>query len=350
MSPGTFPVECPRPIGGGKVVEVEPHVSNTPPYAVCSTLLLLAACVTAPPADAEARAAVGRAIPYLRREGARWIEDKKCVSCHRVGNMIWALAATERAGFPPAGVSEVADWAVDATLAPNTHGAATGSENLEGVAQLLLAGPVRGRLAEDDVRRELIVLLRDGRAADGSWPAGGQLPMQKRPKPETAAISTLWIGLALLAADDDPDTPARVATAASAVDAAGPGTSTEWFAARLLLADRLGQGDRAAELAAALRARQRDDGGWNWAGDDPSDALGTGLALYALTRSGVPPADPAVAAGRRFLIAGQNPDGSWPVPGTKRSAKGRTRETSDYWGAAWATLALIEEPEPPPDP
>ena len=155
-------------------------------------------------------------------------------------------------------------------------------------------------------------------------------------------MSTLWIALALSTAADEPDTSEQVERAARAVDAAGPGTSTEWFAARLLLADRLGEEGREAEVEAALRTRQRADGGWNWVGDDASDALGTGLALYALIRSGTPRDDPAVVAGRGFLIAAQSPDGSWPVPGTKRAAKGRVKETARYWGAAWATLALIE--------
>ena len=295
------------------------------------------------PAEAEVRAAVERAIPVLRAGGERWIEQKACVSCHRVGNMVWALGAAERAGFDAANVAASANWAVDAALAPGDDGSPAGAANREGVAQLLLAGPVGGRLADGAARAALSEILRAGQGADGLWPAGGQLPLQRRPPAETAAVSSLWIGLGLLTGAADAETVLQVERAAQAADAAGAGTSTEWFAARLLLAHRLGQTERRDELAADLRARRLADGGWGWAADDPGDALGTGLALYALTRTDAPPDDPAVAAGRRFLLTTQHPDGSWPVPGTKRSARGAPRETAAYWGTAWAVLGLIDE-------
>ena len=310
----------------------------TPALALLA-LGLPAGPTPAGPTPAEVRAAVDRAVPILRRGGERWIEKKKCVSCHRIGNAVWSLGAAERAGFPPAGAATAADWAVAAVLAENDAGLPAGSANREGVAQLLLAGPVGERLTSSADRARLASLLRAGQGADGLWPAGGQLPMQRRPPAETAAVSSLWIALGLLAADGAAVEPAGAA--ARGADAADPGTSTEWFAARLLLAVRLKQPGKTAEIAAALRTRQRPDGGWGWVAGDPGDALGTGLAVHSLVAAGALPDDPAVAAGRRFLLVTQRPDGSWAVPGTKRSAKGAVRETASYWGTAWAVLGLL---------
>ncbi|MFH5802978.1 hypothetical protein [Alienimonas sp. DA493] len=288
------------------------------------------------PADAAAaRAAVERAVPYLQTAGDRWIEQKDCVSCHRVGNQLWALGVAAQSGAAGDGrFEERAAWAAMASLAETDDGPPAGAGNREGVAQLLLAP---GAVPDAEQRAALVALLRDGQREDGGWDAGGQLPMQKRPKAETEVASALWIALALHGADAaDP----AVDRAAAFADAAPTPVSVEPLAARLLLAAARDEPAARDRLIADLKTNQRPDGGWGWLTDEQSDALGTGLALFALLEAGVPPGDPAALAARRFLVDSQRPDGSWAVRGTKEKGRGRVTETASYWGAAWATAAL----------
>src|SRR5437764_888688 len=49
------------------------------------------------PSDEQVRAAVERSLPFVMAEGEKWIAEKKCVTCHQVPFMVWALnAAAER--------------------------------------------------------------------------------------------------------------------------------------------------------------------------------------------------------------------------------------------------------------
>ena len=319
---------------------------------LAAALLPVAAAAAGEPGGAGEPAgdALPRAAAYLEREGDRWIEEQGCATCHRVGNAVWAVAAARRAGVGTGDwAARRAAWAAAAALSPGDDGAPAGAKNREGVAQLLLAP---GAVADPAVRADLAALLRadpPGAGGDG-WTAGGQLPMQRRPKPETDAASALWVALALLR--EDPADPAAAAAVAWADDRPGA-VSAERLAVRLLVAAERDETDAAADLAARLRAAQNPDGGWGWRLGEESDALGAGLAVHALRAAGGNAAAiedaAAIAAGRRFLVETQRPDGSWAVPGTKRSHRGRVTETASYWGTAWAALALTPDPPGAPD-
>ncbi len=287
---------------------------------------------------AEVRAAVRRSVPYIEEQGTSWIEDKKCVSCHRVNNMVWSLAVARHKGIQ---VSDQLDqwiqWSVEQSLAKNDQDTVIGLGNKEGVAQLLLG--VSGEV-DSQAARQLAALLRDGQRADGSWPAGGQLPSQKRPKPETDTVSTMWLALALLDQPEDDTASPFIAKALDYVRQTTPGKSTEWYALRLLLAAKESDTQVREQIISELRKQQRDDGGWGWLVGEPSDALGTGLAVYALLQAGVDNRDAAVRRAQAFLVSTQRTDGSWPVNGTKAKKAERVEETAVYWGTTWATLAL----------
>ena len=63
--------------------------------------------------EAKLTTMIERSIPYLEQKGVKWIEQKNCVSCHRIGNMIWSLSKAHQQGFK---VSEQLDhwikWSV----------------------------------------------------------------------------------------------------------------------------------------------------------------------------------------------------------------------------------------------
>lgn len=120
------------------------------------------------------------------------------------------------------------------------------------------------------------------------------------------------------------------------------GQSTEWWATRLMLERKLGSADKANDLRAELLKRQRADGGWGWLCDDDSDALATGIALFALAEDKSAATQSAIARAQQFLIEKQLDDGSWPVRGTKQNKKDHVQPTATYWGTCWAVIGLCE--------
>ena len=111
---------------------------------------------------------------------------------------------------------------------------------------------------------------------------------------------------------------------------------------RLLVAKEMGTEEQRTAARNALLGQQNADGGWGWLVGEASDAFGTGLALHALGRSGLTTASPALQQAVAYLKTTQRPDGSWPVPSTRKQDNKRIRETSSYWGTAWATLGILE--------
>jgi len=109
--------------------------------------------------------------------------------------------------------------------------------------------------------------------------------------------------------------------------------------------------EKLADLAKALRQRQRKDGGWAQLPTLESDAYATGEVLYTLAQTvKVPVTDPAWQRGLRFLLQTQQDDGTWhvvrrafPFQPTMDSGFPHHR---DSWisaaGTSWAVLALTQ--------
>ena len=156
-------------------------------------------------ANDSVREAIEKAIPYVQRQGAWWIDEKACVSCHRVGQMLWSLNTARSKGLTVSSrLDEWTSWAIDKSLS------------------------------------------------------------------------------------------------------------------------------------------KHDDGGWGWILNHESDALATGMVLYALNQSGIAPKQERILKAVEFLTSSQNDDGSWDVKGTKNAKKDHVEETSTYWGTTWAVIALLE--------
>lgn len=311
-------------------------------FALYTILAVAVAGVSSPeaPTDQQVQSAVERSIPFIEEKGEWWIEKKECVSCHRVGNMVWSLGDARRRGFDVSDqFVEWVQWAADASLSTNDKDKVVGLLNKEGVAQILFSLDRDAKQA--DTRKQLTALLLDEQQPDGSWKPGGQLPSQKRPKPETTSVSTMWIALALASEGPDKQSSGTIKRAIESIKPSPPGKSTEWYAVQLLLATARNDQAQRDHFVTELRGQQQADGGWGWLVGDPSDALGTGMAMYALARAGVDRGDPAIKNAQQFLISTQRDDGSWRVQGTKANKKDRVEETAVYWGTTWAALGLM---------
>src|SRR5262245_64337960 len=49
--------------------------------------------------DDQVRQTIERSLPFIQTEGQRWMDDKKCVTCHQVPFMVWSLNAAADRGF-----------------------------------------------------------------------------------------------------------------------------------------------------------------------------------------------------------------------------------------------------------
>ena len=260
------------------------------------------------PQQTAVRHTIERSLPFIEQNGAKWIAEKDCVSCHHTSFMVWSLHAAKRNGIS-VDQTKLDDWTEWATnwkhlVVSTVRAKAIREDTLRGqpdtVAQLLLG---RSSLNPGSTRPQWFVQYASDLAKeqqdDGSWISGGQLPLQKRPKRETQEVSTMWTLLALHAAGVPDASAAMVLEKARAwLGDQTSGQSTEWWATRLMLERRLGSADKADTLRAELLKRQRTDGGWGWLCDEDSDALGTGIALYALASDQLPPTRPGIANAR----------------------------------------------------
>ena len=304
--------------------------------ALATCLVSSASCLSAEPLDL-----VKRAIPFVHGRGLDWITNRECASCHQVPSMLWTMNRAADAGVAMDRVEldELTEWAADwghwNQTGRKDGEAKVSAGNIDTMAFLLL-----GRDKKDVSPGEWVVKFRSSLLAnqqtDGSWNAGGQLPLGKRPLRETTEVTTMWTLVALNETGDEP-LPEETRTRANDFLARPHiGVSTEWHALRLILAP-----DNEGHLRKLLDL-QREDGSWGWIASEPGDAFGTGLALYSLARAGLPGDHEARRQAIKFLEKTQQKDGSWPVPSTRKKDANRISETATDWGTAWACIALLE--------
>lgn len=266
--------------------------------------------------------------------------------------MLWTLGEAQRRGLydNPKKLAAWAEWSLqwqhwNTPKADQTE-ASVAPGNIDTMTSLILG--LHGSRADAKTRKQFaryvdhLVRLQQ---KDGSWKSGGQLPLQKRSKEESGQVTTMWAVLALDAAGVKSDAvqKARRRAVAYLVDLP-PGKSTEWWVTRYLV-ERPSDRKKADDLLAELLAFQHEDGGWGWLHAEPSDAFGTGLALVALTRSGLGNDHAAVRRARDYLLRTQDKDGSWPTRSTLARLRTRVLPTSQDWATAWATLALMSTME-----
>ena len=88
-------------------------------------------------------------------------------------------------------------------------------------------------------------------------------------------------------------------------------------------------------------------------GEEQSDSLATGQALYILQQAADPSLDGAIAQGQKWLLDRQREDGGWSIDITRiskvdRSAPAKSKSFNaatgiyTFWGSAWATIGLLQ--------
>jgi squalene-hopene/tetraprenyl-beta-curcumene cyclase len=292
----------------------------------------------------DVRAAIGRSLPFLEREGVAWKETRGCTSCHHVPMMLWTHHEARKHGFSihEAAVEEAQDWALGQYLG-HPKFLPTGQDKSfpkrgPGPGAVYLALGVgtadrKGNRASEALEK-LGDHFRSMQEADGSWSIKQSTP----PLVDGDDVATLLILLALDSIKGDETARQARERALRWLERAPRREETQSLVLRTMVAARFGNGEGAQESAARLRDRQHEDGGWGQVAGRASDALATGQALCALAAAGEPCDGRATLRAWKFLLGSQRDDGSWLVK--TRTPKGHDQIIS-YYGTGWATIGLM---------
>ncbi len=295
----------------------------------------------------------GRALAFLCREVPRWSRENHCFSCHNNGDAARALYAGDRIGLTISkeSLADTTGWLTQPDRWEHNGGDGPFSDKRLARLQFSLALTAARRAGH--VKDLQVVVRAAGRlsqdqAADGSWPLEGE----NEPGSPTAYGQFLATYLAR-----EVLSSAEPAQFKPAIDRAGRwlldhDVSTVTDAAVMLMTSAPLSSARAAALRersiSLLRKAQSEEGGWGPFVTSPPEAFDTALVLIALARAGglVVERD-MIARGRSFLIAEQQPDGSWIETTRPRGGESYAQRISTTGWAALALLALREGSSPP---
>ncbi|HSI12231.1 MAG TPA: prenyltransferase/squalene oxidase repeat-containing protein [Chthoniobacter sp.] len=295
------------------------------------------------PDEALLRAATVKSLAYLDKEADTWMNEQTCNGCHHMPALLWSHREAQRRGFviDPKMFAEFVDWS--SSLSKEAKPVP------ESAALMKLAMPEKAMPALTD-------LVIKSQQPDGSWKPASQFNSMQRRGPQDATSNTAR--MLLLALGTQPDAQAATDTAraqAAALFAKDePAKSVDTLVWRTLYAQRFGPPADVAPLRAELLKHQHADGGWGYMiGEETSDSLATGEALYLLQQAPDPGSASAVARAQAWLLSHQREDGGWDIDITKiskidRSAPDKAKSLKaatgiyTFWGSAWATIGLVE--------
>ena len=274
---------------------------------------------------------------------------QNCISCHQQQLPFAAVSAAQRHGarLDDGDLRGVLDSLVAFDSSPFNSQPVFHPEAAISFGYSAMALSARGlprSPATDGMVHSLLVL----QAPDGRW--HHNLP---RPPMQSSDIAATAMAIRCLTLYPDPRRKASIDAAVNKgrrwLEAAVAET-TEEKAHRVMGLAWAGGGEPAIrEAATALLADQREDGGWGQLEHLPSDAYGTGLAVFALLDSGAARRDAdSVRRALAFLVRTRTVDGTWRV---RRRAipfqppmQSGFPHGADSWissaGTSWAVLAL----------
>lgn len=273
-----------------------------------------------PGEPASLREAIQRSVRLMERSNPVFFKEGGCVACHHQAASGMAIQAVRSAGLDynreaaageaklstiltiPFGAQMLQAFEIGGTTDTATFTA------LGAMANGVEAGPASDLLAHYIASRQ---------NPDGSWSLHGI----SRPPMEESDIARTAYAVKVLQHYGWParrsEFAARMARARAWLESAKPTTSYE--AADLALGLRWTNSPKSAAAVRQLIALQRPGGGWAQTAHMAPDAYATGLALYALRESGMPPSSRPYEKGMAFLLRTQMTDGSWFV--RSRAAK-----------------------------
>lgn len=316
----------------------------------------------APATTEQIHVTVDRAIGYLQKESADWLNTRKCAACHHAPMPFWALSEADQQGY-----------AIDKQYLAEKIESLLGSKDKLLASRIFpdpsvppdprpqgrglnmglpfLAVAARSLPSLEEGQKQSLKLIAEEivnkQQPDGSWEwfAG----LRRPPINESPTTDAAWIIMAL-EGETGPDAPesqrAALAKAIAWLDAAPQRDLHQDKAFKVLMGVRSGKPrDEIQSTIDELLALQRADGGWSQTVSEPkSDAFATGQTLYALSLAGYTAERPEIKRGIDFLVATQLPDGTWPMisRSTPDGSEGSSKLLTPINCAAssWATLGL----------
>jgi squalene-hopene/tetraprenyl-beta-curcumene cyclase len=290
-----------------------------------------------------------KAAEYLDGVGVNWTRDRKCITCHT--NMPYLLARPFLPG--DAGWKEVRGFLEKDVASWSSGGKPRGEAYVVLTAFALTFHDANHGGTLSPAARAALDRMWQGQKPTGEWNwIKCNWPPMEHDDYYGATVAALAVGLA-------PEGYANTDAAKAGVEKLRayfkktPSPDLHhtamllWASTKL---DGLMTADEKAKAVAALRAKQRADGGWSLPSlgaykrrdktdNDPaapSDGYATGLAVYVLRQAGVPADDPAAARGAAWLRANQRASGRWYT----RSLNNDKDHYITNAGTAFAVLAL----------
>jgi hypothetical protein len=285
-----------------------------------------------------------RAVDFLAVEVPRWKRENGCYSCHNNGDAVRALAVAARAGMladrEPLG--DTLRFLANPTAWDNNG--PDGPFKDKKLARIQFAAALAeaaksGLIADRDAFETAAALVAETQTPAGNWEtdAPGNVG-----SPATYGRSlSSYMAMRTLAAVGPQAHRAALAKARGWFLATEPKSVLDSAATLLALAGDKGaaaqaQRERAIEL---VRRGRSDEGGWGPFVSSPPESFDTALVLLALAAQNDPSAfGEWIAQGRKYLLARQAPDGSWPPTTRPPGADSYAQRLST---TAWATLALL---------
>lgn len=290
----------------------------------------------------QARKSVERSLPFLAEHGQKWIETKKCSSCHHVPMLLWSHHEAQKHQFT---VNEdivadmqkrmVAEYLGHPDFQPTGQDRSF-TETKVGLGAVYLTLGLRAQeRADADTETALAKMSQhflDQQGADGSW----KLKSSQPPLVDGDDVTTMMLLLAL-GRQSDTDGEARQRSL-KWLNESDQREETQPLAMRAIVSATYGTTEDTEQAVMRLLSLQNDDGGWAQTKDRDSDALATGESLYALSMVDGNHHEKAVRKALEFLISSQQDDGSWLV--RTRNPKGHD-EIVTYYGTGWATIGIV---------
>ncbi|HIE99272.1 MAG: hypothetical protein ABGZ53_12855 [Fuerstiella sp.] len=151
------------------------------------------------------RDAVAKSLPYIAERGQWWMDEKKCVTCHRVAFTVWTHAAAAGFDVDRNQMNTWVDWSFEALLKKNDEDVVVATRNLDGVAQTLYATRTLALTDTQKAQRiQLLQLLKAGQQDDGSWAVKGTKKNKQDTIQETATYwGTCWAVIGLLESEKE---------------------------------------------------------------------------------------------------------------------------------------------------
>ncbi len=315
-------------------------------------LLTCSIAIAALPASADdeqqLRKATIRAVRLIEQTSAKFLETRKCFTCHTQTLSTMVLREARRQGFD---VNQQ-NYKRQVERALEFHSLIKsrkpGGIRVDTVGYALWALDI-GQHAPDGVTEDMTWYLLNYQKDLGHWKT-----TVHRPPTEASDFSTNYVAIRALNRYGTPEQRKEIAARTAAVKqwlASAVTADTEDQVFRLRLAHELKIAPQKTNaFVEKLIGEQRDDGGWAQKPEMKSDAYATGSVLVALHKSGgVPSDDPAWKRGIDYLLQTQGPDGSWHV--VTRSQPEQVYFESGFphgkdqfisaFATGWATTALL---------